>query len=47
MMVSAATIMGRKPEPGMDKCPTGRSPLSAMISSAEHDKRGARHVICA
>ena len=32
MMVSTATIMGRKPEPGMDNCQTGRSPLSAMTS---------------
>ena len=32
-MVSVATIIGRKPEPGIDNCPTGRSPLSAITSA--------------
>src|SRR5437870_12017132 len=32
MIMSAATSLGRKPEPGMESCPVGRSPLSANTS---------------
>src|ERR1700754_1652081 len=38
MMVSTATIFGRKPEPGIDSCPVGRSPLSAMTSAPKATK---------
>ena len=32
-IVSAARMIGRKPEPGSDRVPNGRSPLSAITSS--------------
>src|SRR6476646_403600 len=49
-MVSTATIFGRKPEPGIDRLPVGRSPLSAMTSRPKPMKKtpatwSARRVI--
>ena len=34
-----------KPAPGIDRLPIGRSPLSAITSSAEGDEESARDVV--
>ena len=38
-IVSTATIFGKKPEPGSDKLPVGRSPDSAIISRPKPMKK--------
>ncbi len=45
MMVRPATIFGMKPEPGIDNCPVGRSPLNAMISTPEGYEGGAGDMV--